>query len=332
MTTIDNTVTRRQALAGLSALAASIFLPTAHAQSGEIAMLVVGLAAGGATDVAARRLAEKLSGNYARSVLVENKTGAAARLAVQHVKAAAPNGLTLLLTPASMLTIYPHTYPKLAYKPAQDLLAVGMVGVSELGFAVGPAVPAGVGSVADYLAWCKGDTSRTAFGSGAMGSGPHFLGEMVGRHAGVRMNHVGYRGSQPAVLDLLGGHVPAVAAPLGEFLPHMKSGQIRMLGVTGSSRSRFLPEAPTFKEQSLPLQDMTEWFGMFLPAGTPATILQRASAAVQSAVTTAEFANGVAAMGIEARWQTGPELAARMQADTTRWGPIVSQIGFTAES
>lgn len=297
-----------------------------------MATIVVGLAAGGATDAAARRLAEGLRGTYAKSTVVENKTGAGARLAIQFVKGAAPNGATMLLTPASMMAIYPHTYKNLAYDPQKDLVPVGIVSTSDLGFAVGPAVPTSVKSINDYLSWAKANPSKSNFGSGATGSGPHFLGELLGRIGKVPMTHAGYRGSQPAILEMLGGHLPAVSAPLGEFLPHMKTGQIRVLAVTGIKRSAFLPDVPTFQEIGIPLSDMTEWFGVFMPAGTPSALVQQASAAMKTAVAQPELVNAYGLMGMEAIWTTPQDLAARLSADIQRWKKVVEQIGFTAES
>lgn len=327
------TMTRRHALTSIGMLAAGTIPTLAHAEPPVgMATIVVGLAAGGATDAAARRLAEGIRGNYAKTVVVENRTGAGARLAIQHVKAAAPNGSTLLLTPASMMEIYPHTYKDLAYDPVKDLVSVALVSTSEFGYGVGSAVPESVKTMADYQAWIKTSEAAATFGHGATGSGPHFLGELLGRLSGVKMTQTGYRGSQPALLDLLGGHIPAVAAPLGEFLPHMKSGKIRMLAVTGNARSRFLPDAPTFKELGIALSDMTEWVGVFAPAGTPDKLVQQANAAIKAALTNTELVNAYGQMGMEAIWSSSADLAARLNSDLQRWRGVVKQIGFTAQS
>jgi tripartite-type tricarboxylate transporter receptor subunit TctC len=326
-------ITRRHALTSIGMLVASTIPTLARAEPPiGAATIVVGLAAGGATDAAARRLAEGLRGNYAKNFVVENRTGAGARIAIQYVKAAAPNGATLLMTPASMMTIYPHTYKDLAYDPVKDLVPIAMVATSELGYGVGPAVPDTVKTMADYQAWIKTSATAASFANGATGSGPHFLGELLGRISGVKMAAVGYRGSQPALVDLLGGHVPAVSAPLGEFLPHMKTGKIRMLAVTGDKRSRFLPEAPTFKELGIALSDMTEWFGMFAPVGTADDLVQQASAAIKTALTNPELVSSYGQMGLEAAWRSPVDLGERLRADIQRWRGVVTQIGFTAQS
>ncbi len=324
---------RRSALVGLAALGAGLLPSLGQAQAGlNLATIVVGLSAGGATDAAARRLAEGMREKYAKSLVVDNRTGAGARLAVQYVKAAAPNGATMLLTPASMLAIYPHTYKNLAYDPVRDLTPVGIVSTTDLGFAVGSAVPASVKTISDFLSWVKTSPNGATFGSGATGSGPHFLGELLARIAGVNMTHAGYRGSQPAILELLGGHIPAVSAPLGEFLPHLKTGKLRVLAVTGIKRSSFMSDVPTFKELGIALSDMTEWFGVFMPAATPADIVQQASAAMKVAVSNPELIQAYGLMGMDVAWSTPQELSNRLRADIQRWKGIVERIGFTAES
>lgn len=327
------TLTRRSVLGCLGALGTGTVSPVLMAQSAlEMATVVVGLAAGGSTDMAARRIADGLRGSYARTVVVDNRTGAGARLAVQFVKAAAPNGATLLLSPSSMLAIYPHTYKNLAYDPLRDIVPVGITAIADLGFAVGPAVPTSVKTVPEFFVWVKGNPTKATFGSGATGSGPHFLGELLARIAGVNMTHAGYRGSQPAILELLGGHIPAVSAPLGEFLPHMKGGQLRVLAVSGANRSRFMPDVSTFKELGIALSELSEWFGVFMPAGTSADIILRASTALKATVAKPEFSNALGLMGLEATWSTPQDLVARLRADHQRWRGIIEQIGFTAES
>lgn len=318
----------------LTSLIAGTLLTTsgiAIAQAVERASIVVGLAAGGATDAAARGLAEKMRGTYGKSVVVENKTGAGARIAIQHTKDAAPDGTTLLLTPASMMAIYPHTYSPLGYDPVEDFVPVGMLSISEIGYGIGPSVPESIQTLEQYREWIKTNPNAATFAHGATGSGPHLLGELLGRLSGVSMVQTGYRGSQPAILDLMGGHVPAVAAPLGEFLPHVSTGKIRMLGVTGDQRSQFFPNVPTFKEQNVPLSEMTEWFGVFMPAGTPQQLVEQANLSLKSATEDSKLVNSLALMGMEPMWSTPADLQARLQRDIARWRDVIKEVGFTAQ-
>lgn len=167
--------------------------------------VIVGFAAGGTADVVGRRIAEKLHPGFAKAAYVENRTGAGGQIAITAVKEAPADGTNILVTPMSMLGIYPHTYRKLPYDPVADLTPVSTGAIFDYGFAVGPLVPASVKTVPDYLAWAKANPAQASFGSPAAGSAPHFIGVLLGRTAGVELTHVAFRGSQPAILDMVGG-------------------------------------------------------------------------------------------------------------------------------
>lgn len=324
--------TRRHILKGsLAGLAGGLpFL--GQAQTLESAKVLAGFAPGGTIDTLARRVAAKLSGAYAKSTLVDNRTGAGGQIAISALKSAAPDGTTLLVTPMSMLGIYPHTYRKLPYDPVVDLTPVSLGVVFDMGFAVGPQVPASVKTVPEFLGWCKANPTNANFGSPAPGSVPHFVGELIGRAGNVDMRHVGFRGSQPAILDLMGGQIAAVSAPVGEFLPHLASGKLRLLATTGAARSKFVPGISTLGEQGLKDMVYGEWFGIFLPGKASSEVTQRANAAVRSALADKEVIDALATMGLQAQSSTASELASLLQADTEKWRPIVKAIGFTAES
>lgn len=303
-----------------------------HAQSIETARIVSGFAAGGTVDTLARRVADKLRGDYAKAVVVDTKSGAGGQIAIQNMKAAPADGSVLLVTPMSMVGIYPHTYKKLAYDPVADLTPVSLGVVFDLAFGVGPMVPANVKTITDFFGWCKANPSLANFGSPAAGSVPHFAGELIGRAGKVDLRHVAFRGSQPALLDMIGGQIAAVSAPVGEFLPHLPGGKARLLATTGAQRSRFTPNVPTLAEQGFKDLVFSEWFGFYLPAKTPPDIVNKANAAIRSALAKPDVVEGLAAMGLEAKSSSPAELAALLKADYERWGPVVKQIGFTAES
>ena len=303
-----------------------------HAQMAESAKILAGFAPGGTVDTLARRVATKLAGSYARSVVVENRPGAGGQIAVSALKAAAPDGNTMLVTPMSMLGIYPHTYRKLPYDPVADLTPVSLGVEFDMGFAVGPLVPASVTSVPEFLAWCAANRTQANFGSPAPGSVPHFVGVLIGRAGTVELQHVGFRGSQPAILDMLGGQIAAVSAPVGEFLPHVAGGKLRILATSGAKRNKFVPNVPTLVEQGFKDLVYGEWFGFFMPGKAAPDVVQRANSAVRTALASSEVIDGLASMGLDARSSTPAELAALLKADGERWGPIVKSIGFTAES
>ena len=189
------------------------------------------------------------------------------------MKGGATDGSVLLLTPASMLMIYPHIYKKLAYDAFTDVTAVSLGCTFDFGFCVGPAVPDSVKDIKGFLAWCKANPDKANYGSPAAGSVPHFIGVLLGQAGGVDLKHVSYRGSAPAVADLVAGQIQAVSAPVGEFTQQANAGKIRFLGVSGATRSRFAPNVPTFAEQGYKDLVFSEWFGFFAPGGTPAPVV-----------------------------------------------------------
>jgi tripartite-type tricarboxylate transporter receptor subunit TctC len=325
--------TRRRMLhtAGAAALLAGLGSP-ARAQSLETARVVNGFAAGGTADTVSRRIAEKLHPGYAKASFVENRTGAGGQIAVQFVKTAAPDGATILCTPMSMLGIYPHTYKKLPYDPVADLAPVSVGAVFDYALAVGPMVPASVKTVPEFLAWCKANPMQANFGSPAAGSSPHFIGVLLGRAGGVDIKHVAFRGSQPAILDMIGGQIAAVCGPVGEFTQYAAAGKCRLLGTSGARRSRFAPQTPTLAEQGYKDLVFDEWFGFFLPARTPAGTVERLNGTIRAALAAPEVIAGLHAMGLEAKPSSPEELAALLKRDTDRWGPLVKAIGFTAEA
>ncbi|MEN9419029.1 MAG: hypothetical protein RI988_2649 [Pseudomonadota bacterium] len=327
------TFSRRRLLQAATVLGVPAWAASSHAQTPfETVRIITGFPPGGTSDTICRRVAAKLAPGYGRSVVVENRTGAGGQIAIQGVRTMAPDGTTILQTPMSMLGIYPHIYRRLPYDPVADLTPVTLGCTFDFGFAVGPAVPTSVRNIAEFLAWCKANPAQANFGSPAAGSVPHFIGALLGRNAGVELKHVPYRGTQPAILEMIGGQLPAVSGPIGEFTQHVAAGKCRLLAATGATRSRFAPDTPTMVEQGLRDMAFSEWFGFYLPGKAPADVVQRANAALRAALADKETVDGLAAMGLEAKSSTPAELAALLKADTERWGPIVKAIGFTAES
>jgi tripartite-type tricarboxylate transporter receptor subunit TctC len=328
------TFTRRQALQSTGAaalLAAAGRNAFAQAQVDTL-RIITGFAAGGTSDTICRRVAQRLQGEYAKAAVVENKTGAGGQIAIQTVKALPPDGATLLQTPTSMLTIYPHIYRKLPYDPAADLTPVSLGCVFDFGFAVGPAVPLSVKTVPDFLAWVKNNPQGGNFGSPAAGSTPHFLGALVGRSAGLDLKHAAYRGTQPAMLDLLGGNISAVSGPIGDITQHLPTGKVRILATSGSKRNRFAPDVPTFTEQGMKDMVHSEWFAFFLPAKASPELVARLNTSLKAALAHKDVVDGLATFGLEAMSSTPTELAELVRRDTAKWAPIVKHVGFTADN
>jgi tripartite-type tricarboxylate transporter receptor subunit TctC len=331
--------TRRQVLAASAAgfmSAAAGIIPRASAQNqanptiNKPVRIIVGFPAGGGTDIIARILAERLRGSYAPAVLIENKPGASARLAVEYVKNAEPDGSVMLFTPDFPLTIYPHSFKSLSYDPVKDFTAIAPVSKSMLTYNIGPAVPESIRTLAAFLDWCKANPAKAAFGTTSAGGSPHFVGMMVANEARVPMTAVHYRGGAPALQDLLGGHVPASINPIAEVLPFARAGSLRVLAVTGLKRSAFLPDAPTMPEAGYNIV-RDSWLGVFGPARTPAEIVNALSAAVAEVVKLRQMIESLAKVGNEPKFESPADLAATLKADIAWWGPVVKASGFVAE-
>lgn len=317
---------------GGAAALTSLGLPlTSHAQSSlEVARIVSGFPPGGTVDVLARRVADKLRGNYATSVLVENKPGAAGQIGVITVKDSNPDGSAMLLTPSSMLSIYPFTYPKLQYK-LEDLAPVSVGAYINHGLAIGPGVPPSVKTLKDFLAWAKTNDTGANFGSPGAGSMPHMIGILLGKFTGVNLRHIPYRGTVPGVQDLLGGQISSFCGPIGDYIPHVKTGKLRVLMISGKVRSPFLPEVPSLRELGYPLT-VREWYGFFLPGKARPETVRRASAYLQAALGHADLIEYGKQFGLEIESSSAPALADLLQADANEWRRLIKQVGFTAES
>jgi len=313
-------------------IAAAALLPfAARAQGVETTRVLCGFPAGGTTDAVSRRVADKLRGSFAKNALVENKPGAGGRLAVEELKRSAPDGSSLLLTPAGMITLYPHIYRSLSYG-IDDVTPVCTGGTVAFALGVGPAVPESVKNVRDFIAWAKANPDKANYGSPGAGSPPHFLGALLAKDSGVDLRHVPYRGSAPGIQDLIGGQVPAFSSPIGDYLPHVKSGKLRVLATSGAQRSRFLPDVPTYAEQGFKDLVMSEWYGFFLPPKAAPDLAQRAAAAIRAAVQAPEVVEAFAQLGVEAGANTPAEMAKAVRDENAAWGGIVKKVGFTPEA
>jgi len=326
--------TRRQFIQSAAALAAAGLPYGAFAQAFDTIKIINGFPAGGTADATARRIAERLGGSaYVKTAaVVENKPGAGGRIACEVVKAAKPDGATLLLTPYSMMSVYPHIYTKLSYDPFKDFVPVSIAAVMTHALAVGPMVPASVKTVRDYLAWCKANPDKASYGSPAAGSTPHFIAALLGLNNGVDLKHVPYRGSAPAVADLLGGNLASTSTPTGDALANHKAGKVRIIATSGAQRTPFTPDVATYAEQGFAELTTEEWFGFYAPAGTPASVIASANTAINAAIKEKSVVDSLALMGLVAQGSTPAQMEKSQKDEYTRWGPLVKKIGFTAES
>ena len=293
--------------------------------------VIVPFPAGGGTDVLARIVAEKLRGSYAPAVIVENRVGASGRTGVEAVKNAEPDGTTLLFTPDFLMTVYPHSFRKLGYDPIADFAPVAIVARSQLALAAGAAVPASVRTARDYVEWAKADRKNSFFATTSAGGTPHFVGVMLARAAGVELSPVHYKGGAPALQDLLGGQIPVSINPVGELLPYVKSGKIRVLATTGPQRSSFLPEVPTMVEAGYPDVVVQAWLGFLAPGRTPPDTVARLASAIEAAARAPDVTQNMEKFGMQSAPSGPAAFVSTLKADLQRWGPIVKASGFTAE-
>ncbi len=324
-------LSRRQLIAASAGLVAAGtgFLPRARAQTVKNPVrIIVGFPAGGGTDIASRILAERLRGAYSSTLLVENKPGAGARLAAEFVKNAEPDGATIMSAPEFVITLYPSVFKSLNYDPVRDFAHIAPVYRSMLSFNVGPGVPDSVKTLGDFVQWCKANPTKANFATTSAGGTPHFIGVMLANEAKTAINAVHYRGGAPALQDLVGGHIAASVNPLSEIMSQAK-GSIRMLAVTGSKRSPFLPDVPTIRESGYNVV-LDTWFGMFAPAKTPPQIVQALNKQLLDISRTKDMADAWAKVGAEPYHQTTVRFSETVKADIQRWAAVVKASGFVA--
>jgi len=326
-------LSRRRFVAAAAVAGASIAAPRrAHSQVvGKLTRMIVGFAPGGSSDVTARLLVDHMRG-YASTIIIDNRPGAGGRIAVETAKAGAPDGSVLLLSPASMIVLYPHLYKPLGYDPVQDFVAVTTVCAFPFVLSVGPLVPRDVRTLADFIRWCKANPKLASYGTSGAGSMLHFAGMMLARAANFDFTHVPYKGASPALQDLLGGQVASTVGVLGIALPHILAGNLRALAMTGATRSSFLPDVPTLTEAGFSGLEITEWQGLFVPARTPPAVVHALNRSVRDALDTAEVKAGLIKLSFEAGGTSPEQFADIVRADIARWEPIVKASGFTPEN
>jgi tripartite-type tricarboxylate transporter receptor subunit TctC len=320
-------VMRRLALAALGAGTLTALAPgLVHAQ-GKMLRILVGYPPGGAVDVVAREVAEGLRAE-GYNPIVENRTGAAGRLATEQMLQAPADGGTVVLMPGGNLTIFPHVYPKLGYKP-QDLAPISTVCSFSFGLAAGPGSPAK--TLKEFIAWAKANPGKASYGTPGGGTAMHFMGVMLARQAGVELTHVPYRGGAQAMVDVLGGNLPALATTLPNLVTPHKQGKVRILAFSGEKPLSALPGVPTFKEAGYPELVITETFGVFASAKTAAAVQTELHKAINAAASQPRVVAALEKLEFEPLVTSQTAYAARLKAELDRWGPIIKATGYKAE-
>jgi len=323
-------ISRRNFLAACAATSALSSTGWAFAK-GQPIKIVVGFTPGGSADFVARLLAQDLGAELGVPVIVENRPGAGGRIAVDVVKNAKADGTTLLVTPASMLTIYPHVYEKLSYNPVTDLAPVASLCALPYSASVGPMVPENVRTLKDFGEWIKANPQKASYGSPGAGTTPHFLGAMFANSFGAEFIHAPYKGGPLAVQDAMAGQIAASFNVCCDAVPFVDSGKLRVLGVTSAQRIAQMPNVPTFAEQGMGNMTSQEWFGLFAPKGTDAALVERLYAAARKSFSSERVNKSLYDMAYAAAISSPAELAATLKKDIAMWQPVVKSTGFKAE-
>jgi tripartite-type tricarboxylate transporter receptor subunit TctC len=292
--------------------------------------IVVPLAAGGTNDIIARLIAEKLTETLKASVIVENRPGGAGgTVGADTVAKADPDGYTLLLASTATLAINPSLYAKLPYDPQRDFEPISVIGTSPLILVVNTSLPAkDVGELITLLRAKPGDYS---YASAGKGTPLHLVAELFATQTGTQIVHVPYRGAAPAVTDLLAGHVHLIFDNLPSVLPHIQSGTLRPLLVTGSRRLPQIPDTPTVVEAGLSGAEAVSWFALAAPKGTPPEIVGKLSNAVRAIAKSPAVSERLVGLGTEPWGSTPDEMKAHVVSETAKWARIVKEAGVTAE-
>ncbi|MDB5954597.1 MAG: putative extra-cytoplasmic solute receptor [Ramlibacter sp.] len=319
----------------LYAAAATLLLvaPGAQAQDSyprQPVTLVAPFPAGGPTDAMARVLAQQLGERLGQPVIVENKGGAGGGIAAEAVARATPDGYTLFFGTTGTLAINPSLYRHLRYDPVKDFAPVSLMATTMNVLVVNPRLAAD--DLSGLIKLAKDKPGDLTFGSAGNGSSNHLSGELFRTEAGgLQITHVPYKGSAPALVDLLGGRISMMFDTISQQTQNIALGKVRALAVTGPKRSPLLPQVPTAQEAGLKNFDVTIWFGVLAPAGTPVPILDRLSRDIRAVMETADMKKLMLAQGAEAKPTTPAEFSALIKHDISKWGPVVKACGASLD-
>ncbi len=291
--------------------------------------IIVGFPPGGTADVMARAVADKMKDTLGQPVIVENRPGAIGRIAADLVKAAAPDGSTIMVMPIGPMAVVPHTYKSLSYDPIKDFAPIGMGSTFQFAIAAGP--QSGATTWAEYVAWAKANPTKSAYATSGAGSLPHFFGLLLARESGIELLHVPYKGSAAYMNELIGGNVPTAVDAIADLTEQHRAGKIRILASSGAKRSTAVPDVPTFTELGIKGGEAQGWFGFFAPAKTPKPIIDQLNRSLNQALNSPEIAQRLTNLGLDPATSTPEEFGRILAADYAKWGPVVKASGFTAE-
>jgi tripartite-type tricarboxylate transporter receptor subunit TctC len=291
--------------------------------------LVVPFAPGGGADLVARTVGVKLTETLGQPVIIDNRTGAAGSIGADIVAKAPPDGHVLLLGSSGPLAINPSLYAKLPYDAARDFAPVSIATVMPFLLVVHPTLPAR--NVKELVTLAKSRPNQLNYASPGNGSTTHLANELLKSMTGMQIVHIPYKGVAPAAVDLISGQVQMMAGDLSTLIPHVKSNRMRALGVTGAKRSPLLPQVPTVAESGVPGYEASGWFGVLVPAATPAPVVERLNAAIVKGLAAPDARERLNAFGGEAGGSTPEQFAAHIRNEAVKWGKLIKSLGLKAD-
>jgi tripartite-type tricarboxylate transporter receptor subunit TctC len=311
-------------------LTAVLFAATAHCETypSRPITLLVPAAAGGGNDTVARTVAEKMSRLLGQQIVIENRPGAGGSLAARQVARSEPDGYTIGIGNPATLAIAPAMLPNVGYDPVKDFVPVGMIAASPHIILINNFIPAK--TLGEFIALAKAEPGKYTFASGGAGSPAHLGPELLASMAGIKLTHVPYKGTGPAIADLLGGHVSMTYSSLPPALGLVREGKVRPIAIASVKRSALLPEVPTASE-TLPGYESTQRYGIIAPANTPREIVMRLNTALNEALASEDVKSRIAADGADVAPSTPEEYAADVAAAAAKWGGVIKQLGLKAE-
>ena len=291
--------------------------------------LVVPFPPGGSATIIARIIADKMSEGLGQQIVVDNRGGAGGSIAARQVAKSAPDGATLLLAFTGTLAVSPLIFANVGYDPRKDFAGIGLIGMAPSVLAVHPSVPAR--SVADLIGIAKAEPGKIQYGSPGIGTTNHLAGELLAAMTGIKITHIPYKGTGPAITDLLGGHIAMMFAPIPAAHGNVSAGALRALGVTSLKRSSLWPDIPTVAETGLPGFEVVQRSTLLAPAGTPRTIIERLNKELNAVLATDEVRRRLAVEGGEPVPGAPEEYAADIDREEMRWSKLVATIGLKGE-
>ncbi len=287
--------------------------------------LIVPFPPGGAVDILGRAMAQKLSENLAHNVIVDNRVGGAGAVGSEAAAKSAPDGYTLLMGSTTTISINPSLFAKLSYDPSRDFVPVTLVAFVPHLLVVNASVPAA--NLREFIALAKARPGQLNYASAGNGTPHHIAGEMFKQMAGVDMVHIPYKGTGPAVPDLIAGQVSFMSVEILAAMPHVKSGKLRALGIATGNRNPSAPEIPTVSEAGLPGFDVTSWYGILAPAGTPKPITERLAMEMTKAIATPDLNERLASLGATPVGNTPDEFGVHLRREGEKWAKAVKASG-----